>query len=249
MRLGLQVEWNRKPTYMHAQLFSRPTSHMLSDWASTRLLPLAHWALIRGVLHQPLDWAAKWAAAQASQGRGGFLSPSGPTFIPSALPQNRPWRQPYVQEPPSPRSVRLIGSQESITECPPMLKALPPDWSAPHLQPAIQQAVAALQDPSAGSPAQLPEEAMDMLGSTVTASEANASETPSEQQERQVSEGILIPELDSVQDTGDEDDDDYDDEEESDEDEEDGEKSEQLPVVEAKSMQPSGGGPKGKGIS
>ncbi len=130
-----------------------------------------------------------------------------------------------------------------------MLKALPPDWSAPHHRREIQQAVAALQDLNAGSPTQPQQEAMDMLGSMAPTSEANISETPSERQERQVSEGILIPEPESLQGTGDDDDDDYDEEDESDKDKEDGEESKESPVAEAKSTKPSRGGPKGKGIS
>ncbi len=74
-------------TFRRSQLFSRvPSSHMLSNWGTMRPPPPAHWALIGGV-RQPLDWAAKWAAAQtALQGGGGFLLPSGPAFDP--LPTN-----------------------------------------------------------------------------------------------------------------------------------------------------------------
>ncbi len=238
-----------KPAYMRAQPFSRPTSHTLSDWASTRPPPPACWAPI-GALQQLEDWPAQWATAQAAKGKGGFSSLSGPAFVPSALPQNRPWKsQPYQQGPPcSPRSAHPISSQESVTVLPPMLKALPPDWSAPHQRPEIQQAIAALHDPSTGSPAQLQQEEMDTSGSMVAASEATASEMPSKRQGRQVTEGMLISGLESVQGTRAEDDDDYN-KEESDEDEDDEEESEESPVAKAKSTKPSGGGPKGKGIS
>ncbi len=127
------------------------------------------------------------------------------------------------------------------------------DWSMPHNEPAIQQAVAALQKLGMGSPMQPPQEAMDTLGSVAAASEAAASKKPSERHEREATEGILIPEPDSVQETRDEDDDDdyddYDDKDESDEDDEDGEESKESPVAEVKSAQPSGDGPKGKGVS
>ncbi len=123
------------------------------------------------------------------------------------------------------------------------------DWSMPHERPEIQQAVAALQDPSAGSPTQPQQEVMDMSRSVAPISEANISKMPSERQERQVSEGILIPEPESLQGTGDEDDDDYDEEDESDEDDEDEVESEELLVAEAKSVKPSGGRLKGKGFS
>ncbi len=91
---------------------------------------------------------------------------------------------------------------------------------------------------------------MDVSGSMVDASEAGASEMPSEQKQRQAGEGILMSSPNTVQGTGDEDeyDDDYNDEEESDEDE-DEEESEELQVAEAKSVKPSRGEPKGKGIS
>ncbi len=75
---------------------------------------------------------------------------------------------------------------------PPMLKALPPNWSAPSDRPEIQQAVAALQDPNVGSPAQLSQELMDTTGSVAAASEIAASKTLSERQERQVTEGIMM---------------------------------------------------------
>ncbi len=91
-------------------------------------------------------------------------------------------------------------------------------------------------------------EVMDTSGSVATPSEVAASEMPSERQERQASEGIVMSTPESVQGTGDEDDDNYNDEEESDK-YEDEEESEELQVAEAKSMKPSGGGPKGKGIS
>ncbi len=186
MQLRLQGEWARKHAYVHAQPFSRLMSHMLSDWASMRLPPLAHWAPI-GTPRQPKDWPAQWATAQASKGKGGFSSPSGPMFVPSEQLQNRPWKkQPHQQGPPcSPGLAHLIGLQESITECLPMLKALPPNWSAPHQRPEIQQAVAALQNPSAGSPIQPQQEVMDTLGCTVAASEVTASKMPSKRQERQ----------------------------------------------------------------
>ncbi len=131
-----------------------------------------------------------------------------------------------------------------------MLKALPPDWNAPHHRPEIQQAVGALQDLNAGSPMQLSQEVMDVSRSVVATSEVAASETPSERQERQATEGIMMSGPESVQETGDEDDDDYDDEEESDEDE-DEEESEESQMAEAKGAKLSGGGgePKGKGIS
>ncbi len=129
-----------------------------------------------------------------------------------------------------------------------MLKVLPTNWSAPHQRPDIQQAVAALQDLSAGSPMQLQPQMMDTLGSMAAASEVTAFKTPSERQERQATEGILISGPESVQGTRDEDDDDYD-EGESDEDEDDEDESEESPVAKAKSTKPSGGRPKGKGIS
>ncbi len=147
-----------------------------------------------------------------------------------------------------PGSLRGPASNESVTELPLMLKALPHDWSAPHNEPAIQQAVAALQNVGTGSPAQPPQEAMDMSGSVATASEATTSKTPSERQEREATEGILIAEPDSVQETRDEDDEDYDDEGESDKDDEDEEECEESPMAEVKSAKSSGTGPKGKGI-
>ncbi len=182
----------------------------------------------------------------AAKGNGGFSSLGGPMFVPSALPQNRPWMNPpYEQGPPcSPGSAHPISSQESVTECPPMLKALPPDWSAPHKRPKLQQAVAALQDPNAGSPMQPSQEPMDNSGSA-----AAASEMPSERQERQATEGILMSGPESVQGTRDKDNNDYDEEDDSDEDDEDEEESEESPVAEAKSVKPSGGRPKGKGVS
>ncbi len=92
------------------------------------------------------------------------------------------------------------------------------------------------------------QEAIDMTGSVAAASEVAASETPSEQKERQASEGIVMSTPESVQGTRDEDDGDYDDEEGSDEDE-DEEESEESQVAEVKSTKLSGGGPKGKGVS
>ncbi len=89
---------------------------------------------------------------------------------------------------------------------------------------------------------------MDESGSYVAASEVGASETQSEMQQRQAGEGILMSSPSTVQGTGDEEEDDYDNEEESDEDE-DEEESEESQMAEAKGMKPSGGKPKGKGIS
>ncbi len=83
---------------------------------------------------------------------------------------------------------------------------------------------------------------MDGSGSVVTASEASASKMPSERQERQAFEVIMMLTPESVQGTGDEDDDDYDHKEESDEDEDEKE-SEESQVAEAKSAKPSRGGP------
>ncbi len=146
-------------------------SHTLSEWGMTRLLQQA----------QPKDWPATWAATQAthtaSQAKGGFGAPSRPTYVPSALQQVRPWASPsYQQKPADPR--------KPPTETPPLLKVLPHDWNAPSDQPELGQAIAALQDPTAGSPMQPQLEPMDVSGSMVAASETAASEMPSEQRER-----------------------------------------------------------------
>ncbi len=72
-----------------------------------------------------MDWAIKRAAAQAVQGKGGFSSPSEPAFIPSVLPQSRPWVDPYAPVPFPPGSWRGPASNESVTELLPMQRALP----------------------------------------------------------------------------------------------------------------------------
>ncbi len=82
----------------------------------------------------------------------------------------------------------------------------------------------------------------------VAASEAGASEMPSEQKQRQAGEGILMSSPDTIQGTGEEDDDDYDDEEESDEDE-DKEESEESQMAEAKTMKLSGAGQKERALA
>ncbi len=50
-------------------------------------------------------------------------------------------------------------------ETPPMLRALPTDWSMPHQRPKLGQAIAALQAPTAGGSTQLQQEPMDVSGS------------------------------------------------------------------------------------
>ncbi len=63
-----------------------------------------------------------------------------------------------------------------------------------------------------------------------------------------MTEGIQIPEPESVQETRNEDDEDYDDEEESGKDDEDGEEPKEPPMAKVKGVKCSGTGPKGKGI-
>ncbi len=85
-----------------------------------------------------------------------------------------------------PSSVVGPASGESVTSLPlrmlQELLVLPSDWSRNELE--VQCAMAALQNLSMGSPAQLQPEVMDTSGSVATASEAAASEMPSERQER-----------------------------------------------------------------
>ncbi len=70
--------------------------------------------------------------------------------------------------------------KQPTAETLPMLRALPTDWSAPHQRPELGQAIAALQALTAGGSTQLQQEPMDISGSVVAASEAGASEMPSE---------------------------------------------------------------------
>ncbi len=118
-------------------------------------------------------WAEAQAAHTASKVKGGFGAPSGPTYILSALPQLQPWADPLYQR-------KLSDPRKPATETALMPRALPSDWSAPHQRPELGQANAALQDPTAEGSAQPQQEPMDVSRSMVAASEAGASEMPSE---------------------------------------------------------------------
>ncbi len=96
--LRLHSKWAGKPRLMLLMAFSRPLflttfTCTLSEWG----MMLPPWATM------PKDWLEQWATVQhmhaASQAKGGFGSPSGPNYRPtaSALPQNRLWADPTYQ--------------------------------------------------------------------------------------------------------------------------------------------------------
>ncbi len=94
-QLRLHGEWAGRPAFMRPKPFPRPPfttsfSCTLSKWRTMQPPHQVCYPPI-GKPRWPEEWPAQWAAAQAAhtaKGKGGFRAPSGPTFVPSALPQS-----------------------------------------------------------------------------------------------------------------------------------------------------------------
>ncbi len=191
-----------------------------------------------------------------SQFKGGFRALSRPTFnaagFPAFQPLHRPMMPPSTLLAPVLLAALLVGPApgEPIAFLPPKthqdLLVLPHNCSQGEAE--IQSEVANLQNLSTESPAQQNLELMDMTGSMVTPSEAATSEMPSKQRDQENFEASMFPDPESVQESENGEDDEDDEEDDSDEDDESEGESEGMLVAEAKSVKPSGAGPKGKGI-